>query len=67
MEPALVQKIKNTLLNMDKDPQGVKILRNFENSTKYEEIKNKDQLFSPINNMVLPLEQKKEVEVGGGG
>lgn len=66
MEPALVQKIKNILLNMDKDSEGVKILRNFENSTKYEEIKNKDQLFGPINNMVLILEQKKEVEVGGG-
>ena len=37
MEPDLVQKIKNILLNMDKDPEAVKILRNFENSTKYEE------------------------------
>jgi phosphonate transport system substrate-binding protein len=66
MEPALVQKIKNILLNMDKDPEAVKILRNFENSTKYEEIRNKDQLFGPINNLLLLLEQKKEVrEVGG--
>jgi phosphonate transport system substrate-binding protein len=65
MEPALVQKIKNILLNMDKDPEGIKILRNFDNSTKYEEIKNKDQLFGPINNMLVLLEQKKEVEVGG--
>jgi len=64
LEPALVQKIKNILLNMDKDPEGIKILRNFENSIKYEEIKNKDQLFGPINNMLLLLEQK-EVEVGG--
>jgi hypothetical protein len=51
---------------MDQDPEGIKILRNFENSTKYEEIKNKDQLFGPTNNMLLLLEQKKEVEVGGG-
>ncbi len=65
LEPALVQEIKNILLKMDKDPEGIKILRNFENSTKYEEIKNKDQLFGPTNNMLLPLEQKKEVEVGG--
>ncbi len=51
---------------MDKDPEAVKILRNFENSTKYEEIRNKDQLFGPINNLLLLLEQKKEVrEVGG--
>jgi phosphonate transport system substrate-binding protein len=64
MEPALVQKIKNVLLNMDKDPEGIEILRNFENSTKYDEINNKDQLFGPINNMLQLLEQR-EVEVGG--
>jgi hypothetical protein len=49
---------------MDKDAEGIKILRNFENSIKYEEIKNKDQLFGPINNMLTVLEQK-EVETGG--
>jgi phosphonate transport system substrate-binding protein len=64
LEPALVQKIKNILLNMDKNPEGIKILRNFDDSTKYEEIKNKDQLFRPINNMLTVLEQK-EVEAGG--
>jgi phosphonate transport system substrate-binding protein len=64
MEPALVQKIKSTLLNMDKDPEDIEILRNFENSTKYEEINNMDQLFGPINNM-LQLLQREEVEVGG--
>jgi phosphonate transport system substrate-binding protein len=64
MEPALVQKIKDVLLNMDKDPEGIEILRNLDNSTRYEEIKNKDQLFGPINNMLRLLEQK-EVEVGG--
>jgi phosphonate transport system substrate-binding protein len=64
LEPALVDKIKNVLLNMDKDPEGIKILRNFENSTKYEEINNRDQLFGPINNMLFQLEQK-EVETGG--
>jgi phosphonate transport system substrate-binding protein len=64
MEPALVQKIKDVLLNMDKDPEGIEILRNFDNSTRYEEINNKDQLFGPINNMLRLLEQK-EVEVGG--
>jgi phosphonate transport system substrate-binding protein len=64
LEPALVDKIKNILLNMDKDPEGIKILRNFENSTKYEEINNRDQLFGSINNMLFQLEQK-EVETGG--
>jgi phosphonate transport system substrate-binding protein len=64
MEPALVQKIKDVLLNMDKDPEGIEILRNLDNSTRYEEINNKDQLFGPINNMLRLLEQK-EVEVGG--
>jgi phosphonate transport system substrate-binding protein len=64
MEPALVQKIKDLLLNMDKDPEGIEILRNFDNSTRYEEINNKDQLFRPINNMLQLLEQKEE-EVGG--
>jgi hypothetical protein len=48
---------------MDKDPQGIKILRNFDNSTKYEDIKDKYQLFGPINNLLLLLEQK-EVESG---
>jgi phosphonate transport system substrate-binding protein len=64
MEPALVQKIKDVLLNMDKDPEGIEILRNLDNSTRYEEINNKDQLFGPINNMLRLLEQK-EVGVGG--
>jgi hypothetical protein len=44
---------------MDKDPEGIKILRNFDNSTKYEEIKNKDELFGPINKMLTVLEQKE--------
>ena len=64
IEPALVQKIKDVLLNMDKDPEGIEILRNFDNSTRYEEINNKDQLFGPINNM-LQLSEQKEEEVGG--
>ena len=64
MEPALVQKIKDVLLNMDKDPEGIEILRNFDNTTRYEGINNKDQLFGPINNMLQLLEQNEE-EVGG--
>jgi phosphonate transport system substrate-binding protein len=64
LEPALVDRVKNILLNMDKDPEGIKILRNFENSTKYEEINNRDQLFGPINNMLFQLEQK-EIVAGG--
>jgi phosphonate transport system substrate-binding protein len=64
MEPALVQKIKDVLLNMDKDPEGIEILRNYDNSRRFEEINNKNQLFGPINDMLRLLEQK-EVEVGG--
>jgi len=63
LEPALVEKIKNILLDMDKDPEGIKILKSFDNSTKYEEIKNKDELFGPINKMLTVLEQK-ELESG---
>ena len=64
MEPALVQKIKDVLLNIDKDPEGIEILRNFDNTTRYEGINNEDQLFGPINNM-LQLPEEKEEEVGG--
>jgi phosphonate transport system substrate-binding protein len=64
LDPSLVFKIKEILLNMDKDPEGIDILKNFDNSTKYEEITNKDQLFAPINNM-LPLLEQKELELGG--
>jgi phosphonate transport system substrate-binding protein len=61
LNPSLVEKIKNILLDMDKDPEGVKILRNFDNTTKYDEIKDKDEkILSTINDMLpLLLEQKK--------
>jgi phosphonate transport system substrate-binding protein len=61
LNPTLVEKIKNILLDMDKDPEGVKILRNFDNTTKYDEIKDKDEkILSTINDMLpLLLEQKK--------
>ena len=38
MEPASVEKIQKILLDMDKDPQGIEILKNFENTKKYERI-----------------------------
>jgi phosphonate transport system substrate-binding protein len=61
LDPSLVEKIKHILLDMDKDPEGIKILRNFENTTKYEEIKDKEEkILSNINDMLpLLLEQKK--------
>ena len=44
---------------MDKDQEGIKILKNFEETTKYEEIKNRDETFKVINDMLKALEQKE--------
>lgn len=38
MEPALIEKIRNILIEMDKDPQGIEILDKFEKTKKYEPI-----------------------------
>jgi phosphonate transport system substrate-binding protein len=59
LDPVLVEKIKHMLLNMDKDQEGIKILKNFEETTKYEEIKNRDETFKVINDMLKALEQKE--------
>jgi phosphonate transport system substrate-binding protein len=59
LDPVLVEKIKHMLVNMDKDQEGIKILKNFEETTKYEEIKNRDETFKVINDMLKALEQKE--------
>jgi phosphonate transport system substrate-binding protein len=59
LDPVLVENIKHILLNMDKDQEGIKILKNFEETTKYEEIKNRDETFKIINDMLKALEQKE--------
>jgi phosphonate transport system substrate-binding protein len=59
LDPVLVEKIKHMLVYMDKDQEGIKILKNFEETTKYEEIKNRDETFKVINDMLKTLEQKE--------
>jgi phosphonate transport system substrate-binding protein len=59
LDPVLVEKIKHMLVYMDKDQEGIKILKNFEETTKYEEIKNRDETFKVINDMLKALEQKE--------
>jgi phosphonate transport system substrate-binding protein len=41
--PSLVEKITHILLDMDKNPENIKILNKFDNTTKYEVIGAKDQ------------------------
>ena len=48
----LINKIKQILMDMDKNDEGIETLRNFENTTKYDEIPNKDELFSTIDEML---------------
>lgn len=38
MDPATVEKIRGILINMDKDPEGIEILKNFQNTKKYDPI-----------------------------
>lgn len=38
MEPATADKIQQILVDMDKDPQGIEILKNFEETKKYDTI-----------------------------
>lgn len=38
MDPATVEKIRRILINMDKDPEGIEILKNFQNTKKYDPI-----------------------------
>ena len=39
----LTDKIKQILIDMDKDPEGLELLKNFKNTSKFTEIPNKDQ------------------------
>jgi ABC-type phosphate/phosphonate transport system substrate-binding protein len=55
LDPSLVKKITHILLDMDKDPEGIKILNKFDNTTKYEVISNKDQKTLTAINGMLPL------------
>ena len=62
MDPSLVKKIMDILLDMDKDPKGIKSLIKFDNTTKYEVLDTKDhEILTAINGM-LPLLEPKKVE-----
>lgn len=52
LDPVLVERIEQILMDMDKDPEGIEILKNFKNTTKYDEIPDKEELFSTINEML---------------
>ena len=55
MDPALVEKVKQILMNMDRDAQGIEILKNFQKTKKYDEI-SKDLVFN-ASKMLDLLEQ----------
>lgn len=46
LDPVIVERIKQILLDMDSDQQGIEILKNFQGTKKYEEISNDEILNS---------------------
>lgn len=52
LDPVRVERIEQILMDMDKDPEGIEILKNFKNTKKYDEIPDKEELFSTINEML---------------
>lgn len=55
LDPALVNRIKQILLDKDKDPEAAEILKNFKNTKKYDEIPDKEELFNTIDEMLTIL------------
>lgn len=56
MEPAMVERVKQILMNMDRDPQGVKIMKDLQNTAKYDEISSEDEIFASVRDMIRLLE-----------
>ncbi|MCX9011432.1 MAG: phosphate/phosphite/phosphonate ABC transporter substrate-binding protein [Candidatus Methanoperedens sp.] len=56
MEPAMVEQIRQILLNMDQDPQGIKIMKDFQNTAKYDDISSEDEIFARVRDMIRLLE-----------
>lgn len=56
MEQATVEQIKQILLDMDQDPQGIKIMKDFQNTAKYDEISSEDEIFASVRDMIRLLE-----------
>ena len=59
LDSALSENIKIILLNMHKDPTGIEILKEFKNTAKYTEIKNKQELTNGIKE-ILELINKQD-------
>lgn len=57
LNPDVSDDIKTILLNMHKDFEGAKILKEFKNTTKYTEIKNKQELINQVKE-ILELSNK---------
>ena len=54
LDPFMVEKIRQVLLDMDKDPVGIDIMNNFENTKKYDDL-TRDEI-ADINKMYNSLE-----------
>ena len=51
LEQEKVEQIKRILLNMDRDPKGIEVLKNFK-TEKYDEIPNKEEFLTNISIMI---------------
>ena len=51
----LADKIKQILIDMDKDPEGLELLKNFKNTLKFTEIPNKDQYNDQMKGIISLL------------
>ena len=52
LDSDLVEKIKQILMDMDKDPEGIELLKNFKNTVKFDEIQNKNKYDSKMTEIV---------------
>lgn len=52
LDPVIVEKIKQILLKMDKDPRGMNISKDFQNTKKYDELA-RDEMLNTIRNLEL--------------
>jgi phosphonate transport system substrate-binding protein len=52
LDSDLVEKIKQILMDMDKDSEGIELLKNFKNTVKFDEIQNKYKYESKMTEIV---------------
>lgn len=55
LDPVIALKVKEILFEMDKDPEGAVIMGEFKNTKKYDEIPDKEELFSELNELLTIL------------